>query len=140
MLLVTPEIVIPETEFEFTFVRSSGPGGQNVNKVNSKAQLRWNFQASGALPWAARARFLQRFAGRLTNTGDLLIVSDRYRDRRQNQADCIEKLQAMLLLIALPPKLRKKTKPSRGSRERAKVTKQKHGAKKKQRAKKDSWE
>lgn len=140
MLFVTPEIIIPEAELTFSFVRSSGPGGQNVNKVNSKAQLRWSFEKSGALPWGVRQRFLERFGGRLTNTGDLLLVSDRFRDRMQNQADCLEKLHALLLQVAVPPKPRKKTKPTRGSRERAKATKQRHGAKKKQRASKGNWD
>jgi ribosome-associated protein len=138
MLFVSPEIQIPDAELEFTFVRSSGPGGQAVNKVNSKAQLRWNFQSS-SLPWPVRQRFLERFAGRLTNSGDLLIASDRFRDRLQNQADCLDKLRGLLLLVARPPKPRKKTKPTRGSRERAKVDKRKHGEKKKGRAK-GGWE
>jgi len=134
MLEVNHEILIPDSELEFTFVRSSGPGGQAVNKVNSKAQLRWNFAASAALPFPVRERFLRRFASRLTNTGDLLFTSDRSRDRLQNQQDCLDKLRELLLLVATPEKKRKKTKPSRGSQLRAKANKQRQGQKKKNRS------
>jgi ribosome-associated protein len=118
MLSVSPEIQIPEEELTFTYARSSGPGGQAVNKVNTKAVLRWNFAASRALSEGARARFLERFGGRLTKTGDLIVASDEHRDQRRNQEACREKLQAMLAAIARPPKARRPTKPTRGSKER----------------------
>ena len=140
MLQVSAEIRIPETELEFSFVRSSGPGGQAVNKVNSKAQLRWNFASSAALPCGVRMRFLQRLGSRLTKTGDLLIMSDRFRDRLQNQQDCLDKLRDLLLLVAVAPKPRKKTKPGRGARERAKVSKQRQGDKKRSRANTRGWQ
>ncbi len=139
MLVVSPRIQIPFSEFEFSFARSSGPGGQNVNKVNSKAVLRWNFHASPSLPWDVRARFLERFGNRLTNTGEVLLTSDRTRDQKMNQEDCLEKLREMLLAVAEPPKARKKTKPTYGSRQRNKASKQKQGAKKKERGRRD-WE
>ena len=138
-MVVNEEIHIPDSELEFSFVRSSGPGGQAVNKVNSKAVLRWRFAESTALPEGARARFLERFGGRLTQAGDLLLTSDRFRDQRQNQDDCLEKLRAMLLLIARPPKPRKKTRPGRGARERAKRNKRRHSDKKKSRGR-GSWD
>jgi ribosome-associated protein len=127
---------VPENEIEFTFVRSSGPGGQAVNKVSSKARLRWNVRASVALPPPVKERFLARFGGRLTTEGDLLLTSDRYRDRLQNERDCWEKLQAMIDEVAAPPTARKKTKPGRGARERRKRQKSHHSDKKKQRSRK----
>ena len=88
MLIVTPQLQIPLAEVEITFVRSSGPGGQNVNKVNSKAVLRWNVAATPSLPFHARSRFLSLFASRLTSTGELVMTSDRFRDQGKNVDDC----------------------------------------------------
>jgi ribosome-associated protein len=110
--------VIPVREIEIRFVRSSGAGGQNVNKVNSKAVLRWNVAASRALQADRRQRFVDRFAGRLTRDGDLVLTSDRYRDQGRNVADCLEKLRAMLDAVARPPKPRRPTRPSGGSIQR----------------------
>lgn len=115
MLTVNSQIQIPDSEFEWTYARSSGPGGQNVNKVSSKAVLRWNVLSSPSLPPEVRARFLSRFASRLTTEGDLLITSQRYRDQGRNVADALEKLTAMLTEIARPPKRRRPTKPTKGS-------------------------
>jgi ribosome-associated protein len=130
MLRVPPNIEIPDDELKFTFVRSSGPGGQNVNKVNSKAALRWNVFASTGLPDAVRARFLERFQNRLTAEGDLVIVSQRFRDQQRNEEDCLEKLHAMLAAVARPPLRRKKTRPTKASIERRKEQKRKTSAKK----------
>jgi ribosome-associated protein len=115
MLVVNSRLQIPLAEFEFTYTRSSGPGGQNVNKVNSKACLRWPALASPSLPPGVRARFLQKFGSRITVDGDLLIVSQRYRDRGRNADDCLDKLREMLTSIAVAPTVRRKTKPSRSS-------------------------
>lgn len=117
-LVVNDRIQIPHTEFEFTFARSSGPGGQNVNKVNSKATLRWFPKTSPTLPADVRQRFLHRFGMRLTSEGELLIVSQVYRDQGRNVADCLERLREMLLLVAVAPRTRRQTKPTRGSKER----------------------
>jgi len=115
MLTVNAQIQIPDSEFEWTYARSSGPGGQNVNKVSSKAVLRWNVLASPSLPPEVRARFMSRYGSRLTTDGDLLITSQRYRDQGRNVADALEKLTAMLTEIARPPKRRRPTKPTKGS-------------------------
>jgi ribosome-associated protein len=115
MLIVSPGLQIPLSEIEFSFARSSGPGGQNVNKVNSKAWLRWPVLASPSLPPAVRERFLAKYGSRVTADGDLLLASQRHRDQGRNVADCLEKLRAMLFEAARPPVRRKKTKPSRGS-------------------------
>lgn len=112
MLWIAPHITIPAIEISFTAARSSGPGGQNVNKVNSKAVLRWDFQNSQALPPDVRERFLVRFGSRLTKNGEVIIASDRCRDLRSNQEDCLQKLREMILAIAVAPKIRKPTKPS----------------------------
>ena len=93
MFVVTGQLQIPLSEFEITFVRSGGPGGQNVNKVNSKAVLRWVAGRSPSLPEAVRERFLQEYGNRLTAEGELLVTSQRYRDAPRNSRDCLEKLR-----------------------------------------------
>ena len=133
MLTVTSRVQIPAEEFEFTFTRSSGPGGQNVNKVSSKAQLRWQAVGSPSLPDDVKARFRARFGSRLTGDGELLIASQRYRDQRRNMDDCLEKLRAMLLEIVVPPRRRKPTKPKRTSIERRLSDKKLLGARKRDR-------
>ncbi len=99
MLIVNSRIRIPESELQWTFARSSGPGGQNVNKVSSKAVLRWHAAGSASLPKEVRERFLARFASRLTTTGELIISSQRYRDQPRNISDAQEKLRAMLASV-----------------------------------------
>lgn len=133
MLFITTEIKIAEHEFEFSYARSSGPGGQNVNKVNSKALLRWTPAHSGSLSDAVRSRFLARFATRLTTEGDIVITSDRHRDQIKNRDDCLEKLRQMILEVAHPPRPRRKTKPKRSSIEKRKRVKRHVGEKKRQR-------
>jgi ribosome-associated protein len=123
MLVVSPQLQIPLAEFQFTFARSGGPGGQNVNKVSSKALLRWPVAASRSLPEPVRQRLLQAERRRVTSTGDLLITSQRFRDAGRNVADCLEKLRAMLLAASRPPRPRKPTRPTRGSAERRLATK-----------------
>jgi ribosome-associated protein len=107
-----------ENEVEFEFVRSSGAGGQNVNKVNSKAVMRWNVLTSKAISEPLRQRFLIRWQSRLTTSGELIITSSVYRDQIRNKDDAFEKLLAMVEAVATPPKKRTKTKPTRGSKER----------------------
>ena len=118
MLVITPHLRIPLAEVEFTFSRSSGPGGQNVNKVSSKAQLRWRVSSSPSLPEPVRVRLLQRQRRRLTADGDLLITSQRFRDAPRNRADCLEKLCRIVREAAKPPRVRKPTRPTRASARR----------------------
>jgi len=113
-----PRLRVPARELVIRFVRSSGAGGQNVNKVSTKAVLRWPVLASRALPADVRARFAERFATRITLDGDLVLTSDRHRDQGRNVADCLGKLDAMLELVATPPKPRKRTRPKRSAVER----------------------
>jgi ribosome-associated protein len=115
MLVVDPELQVPMREFTFTFARSSGPGGQNVNKLSTKAVLRWPMQNSASLRDDVRARFLAKYGNKLTTDGDLLITSQRFRDAGRNAADCLEKLRAMLSRVARAPEARRATKPTKAS-------------------------
>lgn len=133
MLVVNSRLKIPLREFEFTFARSSGPGGQNVNKLNTKALLRWPILKSTSLPDSVRQRLLASHRRRLTNEGDFLIVSQRFRDAGRNVADCLEKLRAMLAEATLVPKRRVASKPTRGSVRRRLEGKQRQSQKKQQR-------
>ena len=117
-LVVRPGLEIPTSEFEFTFIRSSGPGGQNVNKVSTKARLRWPVEVTQSLPEAVKERFTKRYHRRLTNEGELILTSQRYRDQAKNVSDCLVKLREMIDAVVDVPKPRKKTKPTRGSKER----------------------
>ncbi len=118
MLEVNQLIRIPDSEFTFSFSRSGGPGGQNVNKVCSKAQLAWDATRSPSISEGIRERFLSRYRRRVTKEGILLITSQRYRDQGRNTQDCLKKLAELLLSIAVAPTKRKATVPSRGAKQR----------------------
>lgn len=106
-----------------------------MNKVNSKAVLRWRIVDSYALPEDLRERILSRLATRLTTEGDLVIASDRFRDQKQNKDDCIEKLAALLAEASHVPKARRKTKVSRSTRRKNRESKSRDSEKKKNRRK-----
>jgi ribosome-associated protein len=118
VLEIDPRIRVPFRELEFRFDRSSGPGGQNVNKTNTKATLRFRVAASPSLPEDVKVRFLRLFASRVGRDGWLVLSSQRYRDQGRNVADCLEKLRAMLQAAARPPRRRRATRPTRPSVER----------------------
>jgi ribosome-associated protein len=116
MLVVNEQIAIPMDEFRFEFSRSGGPGGQNVNKVQSRAVVRWNPATSPSLPEPVKARLLGALASRLTVDGDLLVGSQLTRDQGRNIADCLAKVRRLILAAATPPKVRRPTRPTLGSR------------------------
>jgi ribosome-associated protein len=118
MLKVNEQIALPLHEFRWEFVRSSGPGGQNVNKVNSKAVLRWTPAQSRALPSPVVARLLHALKARLTGDGELLISSQRSRDRGRNVVDCLDKLRRLVLAAAEPQKPRRPSRPTLASKAR----------------------
>jgi ribosome-associated protein len=138
MLTVNARLQIPLREFTFSFARSSGPGGQNVNKVNTKALLRWPVMTSPSLPEPVRQRLLAKCRRQVTVDGDLLIVSQRFRDAGRNTADCLEKLRHLLLEAATPVRPRKPTRPTRGSVRRRIENKRLQSQKKRQRRVGDS--
>jgi len=111
-------IVIADAELEWSFVASGGPGGQNVNKVASKAVLRWRLAESVALPPEVKARFVVRQRNRITVEGDLVLSSQKTRDQAVNREDCLEKLRAMIREALIVPTVRKVTKPSKGAKRR----------------------
>jgi ribosome-associated protein len=114
-LVVTRYIRIPLGEFEFTFSRSSGPGGQNVNKLNTKATLRWGVVRSPSLPEGVRRRLIEKLGRRVTTHGEWLVTSQRFRDAGRNVADCLEKVRRRIAEVAVPPAVRRPTRPTRAS-------------------------
>jgi ribosome-associated protein len=118
MLFITPTLQIPDEEFTWSFARSGGPGGQNVNKVASKASLRWNIAATNALPADVKNRLAEQQKRFFTQDGELIITSQLTRDQDRNREDCLNKLRAIIVQALFVPKPRKKTKPSRGSKRR----------------------
>lgn len=118
MLEVTPQIRIPDDELVESFVRSSGPGGQNVNKVSSAVELRFDVARSTALPEAVRQRLLARRDRRLTDDGVLVISANRFRDQGRNREDARLRLAEIVQAATVVPKKRIATKPSKGSQER----------------------
>lgn len=118
MLEISAALQIPEEELHFSFARSSGPGGQNVNKVASKAVLRWNPGQSPVLPAAVLERLLALFPTRITTAGEIVITSELTRDQRVNMEDCREKLAQLIRAALVVPKKRRPTKPGRGAQRR----------------------
>jgi ribosome-associated protein len=133
MLSIEGGIEIPHDEFQFSYARSGGPGGQNVNKVNSKAILHWPVSVSASLPDDVRARFVEQFGSRITVDGMLVISSQVFRDQRRNSEECLRRLKEMLDQVAVPPVPRVATAPSRSAKERRVDAKSKHSQKKEQR-------
>jgi len=127
---VNAQIAIPRREIRFSFVRSSGPGGQNVNKVASKAVLRWAIVASRSLTDELKTRLIHRLGRRINDRGELVIASQRYRDQARNIEDCLEKLRDLVSAAAAVPKKRKKTRQPKGAREARLQQKRRAGEKK----------
>jgi len=132
-LVVNADIIIPAGELQLSFARSAGPGGQNVNKVSSKAVLRWQVVATASLPEAVRRRFVTRYANRINVAGELVLSSDEYREQPRNTAACMERLRTMILAVLVPPRRRVKTRPPRAAVERRIKSKQQTSEKKQRR-------
>jgi len=128
MLNVNAMIAIPDDEFQWSYARAGGPGGQNVNKVSSKAVLRWNVAGTPSLPAHVKARLISLNQKRMTTTGDLLITGQRFRDQERNRQDCLEKLAEMIRNAATLPKARRATKPTKGSHRRRLADKKRRSA------------
>lgn len=112
------DILIPEDELQFTFARAGGPGGQNVNKVASKAILHWSIAENSSVPPEVKHRLSVQQSRRITVEGFLVIQSQRFRDQPKNIEACREKLREMIVAARHVPKQRKATKPSKGSKQR----------------------
>lgn len=125
-IVVTPRVTIPAGELAFAFARSGGPGGQNVNKVSSKVELRWNPTTSAALTDDDRAWLVQRLRSRLTSDGTLIVTSTATRDQAKNRDDATSKL-ALIVRAALDrPRPRRATRPSRAVKRRRLADKRHH--------------
>ena len=137
MLKITDEISIEEGELQERFVRSSGPGGQNVNKVSTAVELRFDVLGSASLPEGVRVR-LARLAGRrLSDEGILIIRADRFRTQERNREDARERLAELVLKATVVPKRRVPSKPSRASKARRRDDKKKRGHVKRLRGSRD---
>ena len=139
-LVINSQIVIPSAELVTSFARSSGPGGQNVNKVNSKAILHWNLRSSVALPPEVRLRFETCFPTRVSQAGDVVISSEKHRDQGRNLADCYEKLRQLVQAAVVVPRQRRKSRPTYGSIQDRLANKRHKAQIKKQRSTRNSGE
>ena len=127
------QITFPFSELSFSFSRSGGAGGQNVNKVNSKVVLEWNLTLTACIPHSVKARFLVKYKGFVNEEGVVQITSQKHRSQKSNIDDCIHKLNEMLTAVLTPPKIRKPTRPKRSAILKRLNTKKKDGEKKRMR-------
>jgi len=134
MIHVTPTISIDESELTFEFVRSSGPGGQNVNKVSTTVQLRFDAAHSPAIPPAVFERLRAVAGRRMTKDGVVVIRAGRYRTQEGNRQDALARLVDLVARASKPPRQRRKTRPTRASRERRLDEKRRRGDAKRRRS------
>lgn len=131
---VTHSITIDETELTERFILASGPGGQNVNKVATAVELRFDVAQSQSLPAAVRERLVKLAGKRLSSAGILVIAAQRFRSQARNREDARERLAALIREAATPPKLRRATRPSRAAKRRRVDDKRQQGARKRDRS------
>jgi ribosome-associated protein len=139
MIPITRSIAIDEREIEESFVRAPGPGGQNVNKVASAVQLRFDARHSPWLPEDVRARLIRLAGKRANRKGVILIEANRYRTQEQNRQDARQRLIELIRRAAVPPRVRRKTQPSRAAKLRRVENKRRRSESKKTRAPINAW-
>jgi ribosome-associated protein len=140
MIRVTAHIAIDEREIEESFVRASGPGGQNVNKLSTAVQLRFDVRRSPSLSGDVRARLERLAGGRLTRDGTLVITAQRHRTQARNRADALDRLVELIRQAAVAPLKRRPTRPTAASRERRIDGKKRRGGIKRLRRSKPSFD
>ena len=126
-LVVNDSLVIPDEELEWKFIRASGPGGQNVNKVSSAVQLRFHLPKNLSIPVAARNRLRAQAGQRILDDGTILIAARSERSQEQNRREALERLAQLIRAALVEPKVRRKTKPTRASKERRIESKKRRG-------------
>ncbi|MGD9548826.1 MAG: alternative ribosome rescue aminoacyl-tRNA hydrolase ArfB [Candidatus Krumholzibacteriia bacterium] len=135
-LIINNGVTIPGGELEITASRSSGPGGQHVNTSDTRIQVRWNVAESVALGEVQRRRVMSALASRLTNDGDLLVACDTHRSQRRNRDEALQRLAALVRQALVPPRPRKKTRPSAEARRKRLESKRKRSLIKQERGRK----
>ncbi len=140
MIRVTDSISIDESEIEESFVRSSGPGGQNVNKLSTAVQLRFDVRRSPSMPNDVAIRLMRLAGKRMTKDGVLVLIAQNHRTQERNRADALERLVALIQEAAVRPTVRRATKPTRASKERRIEGKKHRSSVKGLRQSKPSWD